>query len=80
MLKRNGSIEPETDIKTPLKDVIQPQSKYRQRKSPEVKSSAVEAKSDGVQKIRSIKPIEKEADDPIEPPSPRAQEAICVHC
>lgn len=31
-------------------------------------------------KISSIKPFEKEADDPIEPPSPRDLETVCLKC
>ncbi|CDW77808.1 UNKNOWN [Stylonychia lemnae] len=37
-------------------------------------------KQQSISKIRSIKPSEKEADDPIEPPSPRAVETVCVKC
>lgn len=33
-----------------------------------------------ISKLRSIKPIEKLADDPIDPPSPRSFEIKCVNC
>ena len=32
------------------------------------------------QKLIPIKPLEKLADDPIDPPSPRALDTLCLHC
>eukprot|EP00347_Sterkiella_histriomuscorum_P024348 403331437 len=67
-----------SQFKTPYK---QNSALFNQQNTNDMHQSSLRKKNlDQSYKISSIKPSEKEADDPIEPPSPRGVETICLKC